>query len=66
MIDWLKDFEESFGRHGLITRLKEMKFHGKVEINFNEGNPLAVNIQMFCKPRTRVDVVVAKLPSIDG
>ena len=60
MIDWLQDFEESFGKHDLIKRLKELNFNGKVEINFKEGKPLAANVQMFCKPKirmTRIQVV---------
>ena len=57
MVDWLKDFEEAFGGHELISRLKELNFHGKVEINFNGGRPLAANVHMFCKPQVKMTIV---------
>ena len=67
MIDWLADFEGSIGGHELIKRLKELKFHGKVEINFNEGRPLAANVHMFCKPRTQISMTRIQVISLgDG
>jgi len=62
MIDWLESYEEAFGSHELIKRLKELKFHGKLEINFNDGKPQTTNIQMFCKAGIQVKMTVATLP----
>ena len=64
MVDWLKDFEEIFGGHELIKRLKELKFHGKIEISFTEGKPLAANVQMFCKPRTQISMTRVQVISL--
>jgi len=65
MIDWLEDFEKSFGGHQLISRLGELRFHGKVEINFNEGKPLAANLQMFCKAGTQINMTVISLEEVN-
>lgn len=55
-IDWLNDFEMRFGTNGMIAKLREMKFHGKVEINFCDGNPNTAHVGWVVKPYNEVQV----------
>ena len=36
-IDWIDEFIKKFSAHELIANLTEIKFHGKLEINFADG-----------------------------
>jgi hypothetical protein len=45
-MDWLKDFENRFGKYPEIKDLKAQEFHGTVEINFCAGIPQNYNLKL--------------------
>lgn len=51
--DWLNDFVIRLD-YPEIKRLKEQKFHGKIEINFHEGFPASYNLIMSRKVRPTI------------
>ena len=53
-IDWILEFERKFSMHELITNLTELKFHGKLEINFADGVPNTVHVNWCVKPYSTV------------
>lgn len=54
MIDWVETLERKFGEHKVIAELKKLKFHGKVEINFADGEPNTVHVNWCVKPYSNV------------
>jgi len=54
MVDWLETFDRKFGEHTVIKRLREIKFHGKVEVNFADGEPNTVHINWCVKPYSNI------------
>lgn len=51
-IDWLGDFENKFKSNHMISHLKGMQFHGKVTLNFCNGNPNTAHVEWCVKPFT--------------
>jgi hypothetical protein len=49
MIDWLIDLDNRFGNFPEIKKIKEMKFHGSIEINFMNGIPQNYNLKLHRK-----------------
>lgn len=49
MMDWIKMFEDRFGEYAEIKALQQNKFHGAVEINFCNGEPMNYNLKMHRK-----------------
>ena len=64
MIDWLEDYDKAFECHDIINKLKEMKFHGKVEINFFDGVPKTTNIYMCAKAGVGVNISVVSIEQV--
>ena len=47
--DWLDDMERNFNNQHCLATLKQDKFYGKVEINFEAGIPKTVNFNRHIK-----------------
>lgn len=54
MITWIREFQEKFSEHEVISRLSEIGFHGKLEINFSEGHIGNVHVNWCVKPGTHL------------
>ena len=52
MIDWIEGFEKKFSEHSVISELRRLKFHGKLEVNFADGEPNTVHINWCVRPYT--------------
>ncbi len=68
MIDWIKDFEEKFGSHPIISKLHGDSFHGKLVINFGSGSPHTAHIDMCVKAYagTSETVTQGNKPTLKG
>ncbi len=55
-MDWLQEFKDRFSHHDLLNKLKEEKFYGKVTLNFCNGIPNTVHIEMCVKGDEGSDV----------
>ena len=49
-MDWIDEFEKKFSGNQLISSLHEMKFHGKLEINFADGVANSCHVNWCVKP----------------
>ena len=49
MIDWLELFEKRFQQYPEIKHLSGNRFHGAIEINFCDGEPMNYNLKMHRK-----------------
>lgn len=49
-MDWIDEFENKFNGNQVISTLKEMKFHGKLEINFADGVANTCHVNWCVKP----------------
>lgn len=49
-MDWIDEFEKKFSGNQLITELKKVKFHGRLEINFADGVANTVHVNWCVKP----------------
>jgi len=52
--DWLLEFIKKFRGNEMIANLGEMKFHGKLEINFADGVANTVHVNWCVKPYSTV------------
>lgn len=50
MMEWLAEFEKKFSGNEVIAKLKEIKFHGKLEINFADGVANTCHVNWCVKP----------------
>lgn len=49
-IDWLGEYEKKFESNAMIANLKKIGFHGKVTVNFCNGNPNTSHVEWCVKP----------------
>jgi hypothetical protein len=49
-MDWIDEFENKFKGNQVINTLREMKFHGKLEINFADGVANTCHVNWCVKP----------------
>ena len=49
-MDWIEEFENKFQHNQFISSLKQLKFHGKVEINFADGVANTCHVNWCVKP----------------
>ena len=56
-MDWIDEFERKFKGNQLISSLKEMKFHGKLELNFADGVVNTCHVNWCVKPYSNSRVV---------
>lgn len=54
MMDWIEEFEKKFSGNQLISTLREIKFHGKLEINFADGVANTCHVNWCVKPYSTV------------
>lgn len=66
MVDWLEDFENKFKGNEMISRLRLVKFHGKLEINFCGGSPNTAHLNWCVKPYGSSNSVVESPTSMKG
>ena len=50
MIDWLAEFEKKFSGNQIISELRKIKFHGKLEIHFADGVANTCHLDWCIKP----------------
>ena len=50
VIDWLIEYEKKFGTNSMICALKEMRYHGKLVINFCDGAPNTSHLEWCVRP----------------
>lgn len=50
MIDWLGEFGKKFSGNHFISHLRGLKFHGKLTINFCNGEPNTCHVEWCVKP----------------
>lgn len=50
--DWIDDFEKNFGINQDIREIKKNRFHGSIEINFCNGEPMNINIKKHLRAFT--------------
>ena len=55
-IDWIEEFERKFKSTRMIACLKEMKFHGKLELNFADGVVNTCHVNWCVKPHSTSNV----------
>jgi len=48
--DWLEEFNTKFKGNDMIRRLRELRFHGKLEINFCSGRPSTAHLNWCVRP----------------
>ena len=53
-IDWTDEFIKKFSMHEFISHLSELKFHGKLEINFADGVANTCHVNWCVKPYSTV------------
>jgi len=53
-MDWIDEFENKFKGNQVISTLREMKFHGKLEINFADGVANTVHVNWCVKPYSTI------------
>jgi len=60
-MDWIEDFQKKFSMHTLLTNLKQVKFHGKLEINFAEGVANTCHVNWCVKPYSTIPLTVVEM-----
>ena len=55
-MDWIDTFTQRFSSCEMLQRLGEVKFYGKVVINFCEGKPQVVHIKWCVKGDVGADL----------
>ena len=43
-MDWIKDFNERFGKDEELLKLQAKRMHGSIQINFCDGHPVNYNL----------------------
>lgn len=49
-MDWIEEFSRKFIGNQLISELRKIKFHGKLEINFADGVANSCHVNWCVKP----------------
>jgi hypothetical protein len=53
-MDWIDEFQSKFKGNQVINTLRDIKFHGKLEINFADGVANTVHVNWCVKPYSTI------------
>jgi len=56
-MDWIEEFEKKFSGNQLIVNLKQIKFHGKLELNFADGVVNTCHVNWCIKPYSTTTLI---------
>ena len=57
-MDWIEEFIKKFNTHPMIPNLREIRYHGKLEIHFADGVANTCHLNWVVKPYGSVGITL--------